>query len=195
MLLDRRTIFVKERVAVMKLRDTYDLLDPESGTTLGVVKDETSGWARWSRLLVQKILLPATFNVYEQEAMPPVLVIRKRPGFWHANVRVYDQRGSEIGFFKSKLFTLGGGFYIHDTSGQRIAEVKGDWKGWNFTFLSNGNELGVITKKWAGIGREFFTTADQYVIALSDTAPSAPNLAGLLLAAALAIDVVFKEKQ
>jgi hypothetical protein len=35
-----------------------------------------------------------------------------------------------------------------------VAEVKGDWKGWNFTFLSSdGREIGKVTKKRAGIGQ------------------------------------------
>ncbi len=53
--------------------------------------------------------------------------------------------------------------------------------------------LGVVTKKWAGVGKELFTTADNYMISLSDRAPSGPDHAPLLLAAGLAIDIVFKE--
>ncbi len=196
MLLDLRTIFVKERVGVFKIRDTYDLLDPASGATVGLVKDETQGWARWLRLLLKKALLPARVNVYEREEQPPVIWLRKSPSFWHSHVRVHDARGQEIGHFKSKLFTLGGGFHVFDSTGQKFAEVKGDWKGWNFKLLdANGLELGVITKKWAGLGRELFTTADQYVIALSEQAPAGKDRAALLLAAALAVDIVFKEHQ
>ncbi len=85
---------------------------------------------------------------------------------------------------------------MYDATGQKFAEVKGDWKGWNFKLLdANGLELGIITKKWAGLGRELFTNADQYVISMSDSAPSVPDRAALLLAAALAVDLVFKEDQ
>ena len=59
----------------------------------------------------------------------------------------------------------------------------------------NGGELGVITKKWAGIGRELFTSADNYMISLSETAATQAGNVVLLLAAGLAIDVVFKEKE
>ncbi len=93
MLLDRRTIFVKERVAVFKIRDTYDLLDPESGATVGIVKEETTGWARWLRLLLKKSYLPSRVNVYEREDIPPVITLRKRPGFPHTTVagRTWDR--------------------------------------------------------------------------------------------------------
>lgn len=196
MLLDRRTVFVKERVAVFKIRDTYDLLDPESGQPVGVVKEETRGWARWLRLLVGKALLPARVNVYEREELPPVVTLRKQPGFPHTSVFVRNARGQDVGSFRSKLFTLGGGFRMFDATGQEIGEVKGDWKGWNFKLLdANGLELGLITKKWAGIGRELFTNADQYVISIADHAAPGPDRAALLLAAALAVDLVFKEAQ
>jgi uncharacterized protein YxjI len=74
-----------------------------------------------------------------------------------------------------------------------VAEVKGDWKGWNFKFLdTSGHELGSVTKKWAGIGKELFTSADNYMIALGEA--SQAGSAPLLLAAGIAIDVVYKER-
>jgi uncharacterized protein YxjI len=73
--------------------------------------------------------------------------------------------------------------------------VKGDWRGWNFQLLGpNGEELGRVTKKWAGLAKEMFTNADTYVIDLADAARGRREVAQLLLAAGLAIDTVFKEK-
>ena len=54
----------------------------------------------------------------------------------------------------------------------------------------NGGEMGTVTKKWGGLGRELFTSADNYVIEVKES--GAAN--ALLIAAALAIDIVFKEK-
>jgi len=114
----------------------------------------------------------------------------------HAPVRVTDGVGKQIGLFKSKLFSIGGGFHVLDELQQPVAEIKGDWKGWNFRFLtSDGSEIGKVTKKWAGLGKELFTSADNYIIALSETAAIRPEAAPLLLAAGLAIDTVFKEKR
>ena len=52
-----------------------------------------------------------------------------------------------------------------------------------------------MTKKWAGLGKELFTSADNYMISLSDASGSNPTMAGLLLAAGLAIDIIFKERK
>ena len=93
------------------------------------------------------------------------------------------------------VFSLGGGFHVLDALGNPIAEVKGDWKGWNFRFIAvDGSELGRVTKKWAGVGKELFTSADNYMIALDRSHPLLPDVKSLLLAAGLAIDIVFKEK-
>lgn len=197
MLLDRRQYLVKERVAFVKLTDTYDIFDPESGQQIGVAREEPPAWAKYGRLLVQKQIMPTTVNVYEDEGSPPVLTLRKNPTILRAKVSVTDAWGNPLGLFVQhyRSFRLsGGGFRVFDAPGNRVADVKGDWKGWNFQFLDpGGTELGVVTKTWAGLGKELFTTADNYAIALTGQAPAGPETAALLLAAGLAIDIVFKE--
>ena len=106
---------------------------------------------------------------------------------------VRDGDGREIGWLRRKLLTLGESFDVFNAQGEQVARVKGDFMGWNFRFLdAQEREIGTITKKWAGLGKELFTSADNYMIALNSQ-PS-PDNARLLLAAGLAIDIVFKEK-
>jgi uncharacterized protein YxjI len=76
-----------------------------------------------------------------------------------------------------------------------IAEIKGDWKGWNFKFLNpQGGEIGVVTKKWGGLAKELFTSADTYAVSIAQSGGEDRTTRILLLAAALAIDIVYKEK-
>ena len=192
-LLDRLTFLVRERVGFAKLTDTFDILDPETQQTIGIAKEEPPGWAKWLRLLVNKRLLPTTVNVYEAEGGAPALSIHRSVTFLRAKVEVRESGGKPMGYLKSKLFTLGGGFWIHDTQDNAVAELKGDWKGWDFKFLGkDGRQLGRVTKKWAGIGKELFTSADTYVISLDG--PQNRAAATLLLAAGLAVDIVLKER-
>jgi uncharacterized protein YxjI len=196
MLLNQTTYFVKERVAFAKLTDTYDILDPQTQQAIGIAREEPAAWAKWLRLLINKQLLPTTINVYEREEQPPVFSIRRPAAFLRAKVTVIGGDGQSIGYFKSKLFSLGGGFFVFNPQDQQVAEVKGDWKGWNFKFLGqDGREIGTVTKKWAGIGKELFTSADNYIIALTDGSSASGSATALLLAAGLAIDMVFKEKK
>jgi Scramblase len=193
-LLSRTRYFVKEHVGVLKLTDTYDILDPETQQRVGFAKDEPPGWAKFARLLLKKQFLPTTINVYETESSPPVLSLRKKPGFLRTSVVVVDATQAEIGRFQKKLVSLGGGFLVFDTTGQQVADVKGDWKSWIFRLLDNsGVELGVVTKTWAGAGTELFTTADNYMISLSPGVDGSGGRAALLLAAGLAVDTVFRE--
>lgn len=195
MLLGHRNYFVKEHVGVLKLTDAYDILDPATRQLLGTAKEEPPTWAKYLRLVVNKHFLPTAVNIYEAEGAagrPPVLTIRKSPSFLRAKVSVVDGTGRALGHFKSKLFSLGGGFWVMNAADHQVAEVKGDWKGWNFTFLGpDGREIGSVTKKWAGVGKELFSSADNYMITLQEVSPAN---ASLLLAAGLAIDVVFKEQ-
>lgn len=196
MLLDHRLFFVKERVGLLKLVDTFDILDPATNAPIGIAREEVSGWVKYLRLLVNKRMLPTVVNVYDDERMPPVLTMRRPFTFFRSVVTVTDRSSAVLGTFRSKLFSLGGGFWVHDHTGQQVAEVKGDWKGWNFRFLVNGgSEVGTVTKKWAGVGRELFTSADNYVISVPDGGHALNGATvPLLLAAGLALDIVFKEK-
>jgi uncharacterized protein YxjI len=137
-------------------------------------------------------MLPTKVEISEQVNGPAVLTIKRGLTFLRSRIEILDRSGQAIGYFKSKLFSLGGGFFVYDMRDQLIAEVKGDWKGWNFKFIdSKGAEQGTVSKKWAGIGKELFTSADNYMISIADDFKAN---AGLLLAAGLAIDIVFKER-
>ena len=194
-MLSRKTFFIKERVGFVKLTDTYDIFDPETQEQIGVAKEEPSAWSKYLRLIVDKRLLPTTVNIYENGNPTPLFSIHRPTTFFRSKVRVTGPGAQPFGYFKSKLFSLGGGFYVFDTSDQQVAEVKGDWKGWNFKFLTKeGREIGTVTKKWAGIGKELFTSADNYIVSLTDIPSGNTAASTLLLAAGLAIDIVYKEK-
>jgi uncharacterized protein YxjI len=188
---------VREHVGMLKLTDTYDILDATSQGLIGVAREKPGGFILFMRFLVNKQLLPTKVEVRaggESEESPMLFSITRGLTFLRSKVRVLDAQGVEIGYFKSKLFSFGGGFYVYDTSDKQIAEVKGDWKGWNYTFKGpGGEELGLVTKKWGGIAKELFTSADTYMVSLTGAKGAGPVAKILLLAAALAVDVVYKE--
>lgn len=194
MLLSKKLYFIKEQVQIMKLSGTYDIFDPDTNTQIGYAKEEPGGLVKFFRFLVSKVLLPNLVKVYDSENGEVVFYIKKPASFLRSKVSVYDKDDEFIGYFKSKVLTLGGGFFVFDHNEQQVAEIKGDWKGWNFKFLnSQGNEIGTITKKWSGLGKELFTSADNYVISIDDNEEYGTEKSMLLLAAGLAVDIIFKE--
>ena len=51
----------------------------------------------------------------------------------------------------------------------------------------------MVTKKWAGLGKELFTSADNYMLAINETVPAGDPTRLLILAAVMCIDMVMKE--
>ena len=54
-------------------------------------------------------------------------------------------------------------------------------------------ELAQVTKKWAGLGKELFTTADNYVLKIADGLPADDYRRQLIVGAVMCIDMVLKE--
>ncbi len=196
MLFDRNALFVREKVAFAKLTDTYELFDPATQMTVGEVRDEPSAWAKWFRLLVNKSLMPTRFQVYESGRPDPVMTVVKHPQFLRPRMEVHFL-GRLLARFQGRIFSWRHVFDVLDpVSGQPMAELRGDWKGWNFQVLGpDGRARAVITKKWSGLGRELFTTADAYMVALAEGASADPSGLALALAAAIALDAARKDQK
>lgn len=197
-MLNRKTYFIKEHVGMLKLSNTYDILDPETQAQLGIAQEKPGALIHLLRLFVDKRLLPTQVFVYTgknpEDASALKFSIHKGFAFFRPKVEIRDAQGNAVGYLqRKKLFSFHGFFNVFDNAGNELASVKGDWKGWNFTFLSaQGQEIGRITKKWAGLGKELFTSADQYMIDLNEEPQEGKAI--LLLAAGLAVDTVYKEK-
>lgn len=196
-MLDRQSYFIREHVGFMKLSNTYDILDPESQRQIGIAQERPGTLIQVLRFLINKQMLPTKIFIYSgdnaENDAALLFSIQRGITLFRSRIDILDRHGRSMGWMKSKAFSLGGAFRVHDASDNEVALVKGDWKGWNFRFLDKSEqEIGTVTKKWAGIGKELFTTADNYIISLKG-APSAERNA-LLLAAGLAVDTVYKEK-
>ncbi|MEO7426309.1 MAG: phospholipid scramblase-related protein [Fibrobacteria bacterium] len=195
-MLDRKAFFIREHVGLLKLSETYDILDPESRAQLGVAKEKPGLFFHLLRLLVNKRLLPTKLFIYQgadpEDESRLLFSLHRGFALFVSKVEIHGPHGRMVGYLKSKLFSIGGGFNVFDAAGIQYAQVKGNWKGWTFQILDiGGKEIGTISKKWAGLGKELFTSADNYMIALH--AEAAPGKAVLLLAAGLALDTVYKE--
>ena len=196
-MLNRKSYFIREHVGLMKLSDTYDILDPETQKQLGIAKEKPGFLVLILRLVMAKQLLPTKVFVYEgtdpEIESRKLFSIQRGITLFRSKIEICDSRGKVIGWLRSKAFSLGGAFHVFNAGGQPVAFVKGDWKGWNFRFLDQSErEIGTITKKWAGIGKELFTSADNYIISLNEE--TSPEKSILLLAAGLAVDTVYKER-
>ncbi len=194
--LDLKEFVVKEHVGFLKLADVFDIFDARTQAKVALARETPGGLIHALRFLINKKLLPNQVSVTRNDENGPLLFLIRKPfTFFRSKVWVEDASGKRLGYFVSKFFSLGGGFWVHDEFEKPVAEVKGDWKGWNFKFLSTeGKELGLVTKKWGGLAKELFTSADTYAVSIHEAAGEDHRLAILLLAACLAVDIIYKEK-
>src|SRR5262245_49688146 len=108
------TYLIREHVGFMKLTDTYDIYDASTNEKICVAKEEPSGFVKVMRLLISKKLMPTTVNVYEEGSDRPLFSIYRGLALFRTNVHVRDAGHKRLGYFKSKIFTLGGGFWVYD---------------------------------------------------------------------------------
>ncbi|MHC4872301.1 MAG: phospholipid scramblase-related protein, partial [Planctomycetota bacterium] len=104
-----------------------------------------------------------------------------------------DENDNYIGGFKQKLFSIGGKFSVLDETDTPICMLKGKWTGWDFQFMADDIQLARVTKEWAGLGKELFTSADNYVLDISPEVTADNPAKKLILAAVMCIDMVLKE--
>ncbi len=175
-ILKRDQVFVKELVGYFKAANAYELLD-ETGKKIGEVKEKIPGF--FKKLLKFsdfKTMLSFQVHFYDSNQQE-FLTIWRKFSFFRSKVYAKDADQRPLGHFKQKLLTLGGKFEIYDADGHLAGMVKGDWKGWDFTVTDAHNQqVGKITKKWAGLGKELFTTADNYVISVDPSLPHTSDL-------------------
>jgi len=189
---DTDTFLVREHVGLLKLHEAYDLLSAD-GTTLGTAIERADTLRKLLKLVINKQMLPFTIEIVTAD-QNVLLRIRRPFTFLRSKVSVYDADGQRIGYFRQRLFSLGGAFDVFDDQDAQLASLKGDWKGWNFTFSdTGGQELGKVSKQWAGLAKELFTSADNYVVHIERSKITDVRHVQLLLAAALCIDMVLKE--
>ena len=193
-MLEADRFMVKEQVTFLKTKQTYDIFDFDTEEHLGVAEEAISGLIQTLRWFLSKSWLPTTVEVRDHEG---ALVFKVRRGgfIFRARVEVLNADGQLIGYFKSKLWSLSGGFWVYDAADKQFAEVKGNFFGFDYRVLTpDGGELGRVNKKWGGVLKELFTSADTYQVEVSEDLAEQPVAKMLVLAAALAIDIIFKSE-
>jgi uncharacterized protein YxjI len=196
--LERNTFVVEERVKLVSNVNTYDILDPDSGEVVGTAEEQIGPLVQLARFFISKHLMPTRIEVREKPDDSLVFTVRRGAYVFRSRVEVLDAQGELVGYFKSKVLTISGGFTIYDKNDNHFADIKGKWLGWDYRFLSPDGqvELGRVSKKLGALGlvRELFTSADTYAVRVNPEMADEPLAKMLILAAALAIDTIYKEE-
>lgn len=195
-MLECNRFVVKEQIKILSSVQKYDILDGDSGVHVGTAQETIGFLVQALRWVVSKQLLPTHVEVRATPDNSLVFAIRRGIYLFRSRVEVLDSEGALMGYFKSKFFTISGGFHVYDKDDKHFAEVKGKMFGFDYRFRSpDGSvELGRVSKKWGGVMKEFFTSADSYGVEISPELAEQPMAKMLILAAVLAIDLIYKSE-
>ncbi len=191
--LNRNLFFVKEHTGIFKSANNFDIHDPETREIIMECREPNLGFfTKMFRFTKYKTNTP--FEVVISANGNKLITIKRGVSIFLSTVQVFDENDALIGKFKQKFFSIGGKFDVLDANEQVMCSLKGTWTGWEFSFAKDNVEFAKVTKKWAGIGKEFFTTADNYVLSINDSVPANHPIRPLIIAAVMCIDMVLKER-
>jgi uncharacterized protein YxjI len=192
--IERNLFLVKEHVGMFKAANNFDIYDPATGGIIMECREDHLGLiTKLLRFTDYKRMTPFDIQVRTPDGSQIVRITRGISVFL-SKVSVLDENDRLIGGFQQKFFSVGGAFSVLDAADNPICQLKGKWTGWDFKFMAGETELAHVSKKWAGMGKEMFTSADNYVLEISEDVPADSAARLLILAAVMCIDMVLKEQ-
>lgn len=192
--LNGSAFFVKEHVGMFKAANNYDILDPQSNqTVLQCREPNLSLFTKMLRFSEYKKFTPFDFHISNMGGQT-LIQVKKGWTFLRVTVDIVDSEGNLVGYLQRPIFSLRPKLTVLDENKNKVGEFSGSFIGWEFKFNYQGEEQASVSKKWAGIGKELFTTADNYMLKINENvAPDQPSRA-LIFASVFCIDMLFKEK-
>jgi len=191
--LSRNLFLVKEHVGMFKAANNYDIYDPETNEIILECREDSLGiFTKLLRFTDYKRMTPFDVQIRTTEGSQ-IVRVKRGISIFLSKVEVFDENNQLIGMFKQKLFSIGGAFTVFDANEIPVCQLKGKWTGWDFKFMTGETELAHVSKKWAGLGKELFTSADNYVLKISESIPEDHVARQLIMAAVMCIDMVLKE--
>ncbi|MBC8052601.1 MAG: RNAase, partial [Sphingobacteriaceae bacterium] len=172
-ILNKNLFFVKEHRGFFKAANNYDVIDPLTQQTIMQCREPDLGFfTKIFRFSEYKTMTP--FNIIITDATgTPILRVTRGFTLFRSVVEVFDEKEVLIGRFRQRMLSIGGKFEVQDTMGQTLCMLKGKWSSWEFNFTQGNFALAKVSKKWAGLGRELFTSTDNYMLEITETVP--PN--------------------
>lgn len=191
--INKNLFLVKEHLGLFKAANNFDIFDPDSGEIIMQCREPNLGWlTKLLRFTDFKQNTPFDVQIRTLDEQR-IVRIQRGISVFLSKVEVRDGNNELIGGFSQKLFSIGGKFDVLDQHNNVLCSLEGNWTGWDFYFKDGENTLAHVTKKWAGLGAEMFTSADNYILEINPQIPDDSAIRKLILAAVMCIDMVLKE--
>lgn len=191
-LLDQTVLVVNQKAKLFEVKADYAVFDKD-GRRLGAVREVGRNVMTKAVGITSDQSRSYRFQVVDTHG--EVIMTMTRPTtLLKSKMTVRHRDGAMIGQITQKtLGVLGRVRFDLEAEGSVLGSITADnWNAWDFSIQDSiGNEVGRVTKTWAGLSKEWFTKGDHYVVQINEnlTYP----LRSLVVAAALAVDTALKQ--
>ena len=191
-LLETNRMFVNQKAKLIELTNEFKIRD-EQGNEIGAIRQEGQTALKKAARFVSSLdqFMTHTLAVYDNTGTKVLELIRPRK-FVKSKLNVTDGAGRPVGQIAQQN-AIGKIRFGLEGNGVKLGEIRAEnWRAWNFAIVDHaGQERARITKKWEGLAKTLFTTADDYLVELD------PSITGdfrlLVLAAAAGVDTALKQ--
>jgi uncharacterized protein YxjI len=110
-------------------KNSFRIFNPDTDEEIGLAEENLPAWKGWLRM-VKAIgnWLTIDIEIREKPDGPVLFYMRRlpKPMPWNltTKIQILDFRKKLIGYFQTKLFSIGGGFWIYDAKDKQVAELK-----------------------------------------------------------------------
>jgi uncharacterized protein YxjI len=191
-LFDQSVLVVNQKAKVIEITTEYAIFD-QDGTQIGSVRQIGQSKARKVLRALTSVdqFLTTKLEIVDSDGSV-VLQLTRPAKLFKSKVIVADGSGREIGSIVQENM-IGKIHFSLQARGQTIGSINAEnWRAWDFNIQDGGGrEVARVKKKWEGIVKNVFTTADNYVVNIPS--PLDEPLRSLVVAAALSIDTALKQ--
>ena len=185
-------LVVSQKAKLIELTNEYLVYD-QNGNPLGAVAEVGQTKAKKIARFVSNLDQFLTHTYEIRDANDQTLLALHRPRkIMKSSFSLTRPDGTEVGQVKQEN-VFGKIRFALEANGTKIGEIRAqNWRAWDFHITdAAGTEVARITKKWAGLGKEMFTTADNYVVEILQ--PLEDPLLSLTVGSALCVDTALKQ--
>jgi uncharacterized protein YxjI len=192
-LLGHGRLVFKQKVKLIEMNQEFKIWD-ETGAEAGTIKQEGQSALKKAARLVSSLdqYMSHTLAVYDMSGAKVCELTRPRKIF-KSRLTVRDGTGRDAGTITQANVFGKIRFDLHGAAGESLGQIRAEnWRAWNFSIVdSTEREIARITKKWEGLAKTMFTSADNYVLEVDSGVTG--DLRLLVLASAAGVDVALKQ--
>jgi len=192
-LLSHDVLVISQKAKVIEMTNEYRIFD-DAGTEIGTIREVEQSTTKKAVRLFSGVdqFLTHKLGIFDGDGRQ-VLLLERPSKLLKSKIKVSDAQGTERGAILQDNVVGPKHFALVDSRGVRIGSIDGEnWMSWDFAIHdSTGTEVGRITKTWAGLLKEGYTTADTYILQVEPEVSS--DLRLLMFASAAGLDVALKQ--